>query len=365
MPLRPPNRVRERREALGISQLALAAAARVSRQSMSAIEAGRAVPGVDIALRIARGLDAGVEELFGGAPVEAAVATDPAEPLRDGRVALAQIGGRWVSYPLGAGSLRTSADGLAARSPRGRALVEPVRALAEARENVVLMGCAAALGLLADRLNARPGPGRFLWLPASSTRALEALARRRTHVAGVHLVDRRTGEPNVADVRRHAGAEPLVLVTLARWEEGLVLAARNPRRIRGPADLARRGVRLVLREEGSGARRLFDRLAGEAGLAARAAVHATGHLEVAQAVAMGVADAGVATRDAAIAHGLDFLPLAEERYDLALPRAALDDARIARLLDGLSAGSFRRELESLGYDARGAGERVAEVGAPP
>ena len=64
---------------------------------------------------------------------------------------------------------------------------------------------------------------------------------------------------------------------------------------------------------------------------------------------------------AALAFGLDLLPLAEERYDLVVPREALGDARVARLLDELTTGAARRDLGALGYDVGCAGERVAEV----
>jgi molybdate-binding protein len=245
--------------------------------------------------------------------------------------------------------------------------VETARAHSELADNVVIMGCAAALGLLADRLNSRNGPGRFVWLATSSTRALESLARRETHIAGVHLVDSRSGEANLPDVRRHAGADPVVIITLARWEAGLVAAAGNPKRIHGVTDLARRSLRIVTRETGAGARRLLDREVRAAGLTAkltgRSLAVASGHLEVAQTVALGAADVGVATCDAAIAFGLHFIPLAEERYDLVVPRAAMDDARIRRLFDVMTAGPMRRELSSLGYDVRACGERVAELSA--
>jgi molybdate-binding protein len=55
------------------------------------------------------------------------------------------------------------------------------------------------------------------------------------------------------------------------------------------------------------------------------------------------------------------VPLGEERYDLAILRAALDDPRIARLLDALTTASLRRELASLGYDTRSHGARAAKT----
>lgn len=361
---RSKNRVRELREARGLSQVALAERAKLTRQSIGAIEAGRAMPAVDVALRIAHALECQVEDLFGR--VESpTLETEAYEHVSAGRVALAHLGGRWVSYALGGSGARVSADGVASRSGERTLDVEPLRSLAEARENLVVMGCATGLGLVADRLNSRPGPGRFLWLPRSSTASLQALANAHALVAGVHLVDPGTGEANVGAVRRHVRGVAVALITLARWEAGLLVAPGNPKGIR-PSELARRGLRLVLREEGSGARRLLDQqlyLAGFPRDAEPTGLRAAGHLEVAQAVAMGAGDVGVATRDAASAFGLDFLPLAEERYDLVIPLGSMEDARVKRLLDVMTSGATRRELASLGYDVRSCGDRIAEIEA--
>jgi molybdate-binding protein len=292
------------------------------------------------------------------------VVPEPTAPTSDGRLALGHIAGRWVSYPLLGDRMRICADALAGRGGRG---VELLRPGADARDNLVMMGCAGALGLLADRLNARPGAGRFLWLDRSSTAALAALVADQSHLAGVHLTDERSGEDNVPDVRRHVSAATIVLTTLGRWEAGLVAAAGNPKRIRGAGDLGRRGLRIVAREPGSGARRLLERALARAGLSRRLADSAgalvRSHFAVADAVAMGVADVGVATRDVAILHGLHFVPLAEERYDLALPLAMIDDPRVQRLFNAMTAASFRREVGALGYDVSHCGERVAEVRA--
>lgn len=359
------SRVRERRAARGLSQSALAASCGLSRQSVHAIEAGRAVPAVDVALRMARALDCAVEVLFGEESIDASLLTEPVGDIESGRVALAHIGGRWLSYPLRRESFCRSADALASRRVRGKLEVEPLRSPAGARENVVMMGCAPALGVLAERLNAAAGPGRFLWVPGSSVGALEALARRQSHISGVHLVDAKTGEANVPDTRRSAPQRAFVLITLARWEAGWVVAPGNPKRIRGAGDLARKNLHLVARESGSGARRLLERELRRAELplelARQAHLHETGHLEVAQAVHLGAADLGMATRDAAMAFGLSFLPLAEERFDLVVPSEAQSDPRLARLFDVLSAVSFRRELASLGYDVAACGARAAEI----
>ena len=196
-------------------------------------------------------------------------------------------------------------------------------------------------------------------------KALEALSRHQTHVAGVHLVDLKTGESNVPDVRRHSPKRAVALITFARWEAGLVVARGNPKGVSQVSHLEKKGLRVVSREPGSGARRLLDREIKRAGLsvdiARDAAIQASGHLEVAHAVSIGAADVGIATRDAALVFGLTFVPIAEERYDLVVPLDELKDPRMARLFDVMTAAPLRRELSSLGYDVGSCGDRVAEI----
>jgi len=62
--------------------------------------------------------------------------------------------------------------------------------------------------------------------------------------------------------------------------------------------------------------------------------------------------------------GLDFIPLAESRFDLIIPRDLLDHPAVAALLEALASGALRAELAALpGYDSRRTGEVVAEVPA--
>ncbi len=359
------NRVRELRAARGFTQAELAAAVGLSRQSVYAIEAGHSLPAVDIALRLARALECSIEQLFGEPASESRLSAEPVGNAAPGRVALSHIAGRWLSYSLARDPAVRAAHGIAGKAARGHVPIDALCSLAEARDTVVLMGCAPALGLLADRLNARSGPGRFLWLTRSSTGALESLALQQAHVAGVHLVDRKTGEANLPDVRRLVAKRSLVLVTLASWEAGWVTAPGNPQGIVASPHFGAKGPRLAAREAGSGARRLLDQALESAGLpasvASRAAVQASSHVEVAHAVALGAADAGIATRDAALLFGLGFVPLAQERYDLVLGRDDLDDPRLCRLFDAMSSGPFRKELSALGYDVGQCGARVAEI----
>jgi molybdate-binding protein len=150
-------------------------------------------------------------------------------------------------------------------------------------------------------------------------------------------------------------------VNLATWEQGIVVAKRNPKSIRGVEDLARTDVRLINREPGAGSRALLDANLARLGIHRKQVTGyetvAHGHLPAAWQVRLGNADACIATRAAARVLGLDFIPLVHERYDLVLRKQFLAMPAVEALLDTLSRADFRRELEVLGdYDTHDAGK---------
>ena len=217
------------------------------------------------------------------------------------------------------------------------------------------MGCAPALGLLASRLAATARPVDLAWVNGTSTAALDALEAREVHLAGIHLRDARTGRFNLPAVERRFARRKMMLVNFAAWQQGLVVAKGNPLKLCTIADLGRPKLRLAGREPGAGATKLLAQLSK--GNPPTAAMVLHGHLEVAQAVASGSADAGIAIGGAALAWGLDFVPLVAERFDLVFHQQLAADPRIERVIDELSSPSFRRELDSLGgYDSQQSGQ---------
>src|SRR5258706_11023798 len=93
------NALRRTREARGIEQRELARLAGVSRQALSNIETGRADPGTDLALRLARVLRCRIDELFWLEPSSAPIEVHLAAGVAPGRAAVGEIGGRWVGAP--------------------------------------------------------------------------------------------------------------------------------------------------------------------------------------------------------------------------------------------------------------------------
>lgn len=347
------NDLGRRRQAAGLTQAALAERVGLSRQAFNALEAGRSVPSVQVALRLARALDCRVEDLFRlGGPDDTLEAV-AAEPATSGRVVVGCVDDRWVAHPLRQaepGALRTSADGVVVGQAGPLVRIELLRPREALPAALLCAGCAPALGLLGARLEAAHPPQRVHWLEHGSTAALDLLAAGAVHLAGSHLLDEATGEYNLPELRRRLPRRSMEVYALARWEVGLVL--RPGLKVRGVAELPGLGGGVVGRETGSGADRLLRHLLRGAGLPETAVTFtgppARGHLEAARRVAEGRADACLAIRSAAVAWELDFVPLAEERFDLVFEAGLAGDARVVRLLDTLASLPFRRELRSLG-----------------
>jgi len=380
----PESPVRAARVERGLSQADLAEAAGLTRQAVYAIESGRYLPNVATALRLAHVLGRGVEDLFGGEPsadlVEGELLGPSLPAAAPTRAKVWSVGERTLVLPvsrLGAGlTYSTAADGLIVGPAAGRA-ARPrrvrVRLLQDARvvrQQVVVAGCDPAIQLVAERLRRHREPAAVLGWPMGSTAAVEALRRGEVHVAGLHVMDPRSGQANLPFVRRHLRGRAVTLVTFASWEAGLLVRRGNPKAIRGAADLARRDVRIVNREPGAAARLLLDqRLAAEGIDAARVRGYrdvAFSHLDVGRRVAEGGADAGVGVEAIAGLLGLGFVPLQTERYDLVIPTAFLaGHAGVGRLLEALASRDVRAEIEALGgYSTRDTG-RVVEAPAAP
>jgi molybdate-binding protein len=222
------------------------------------------------------------------------------------------------------------------------------------QKRLVLAGCDPATNLLARMVERITGV-EIVTAAASSKLALAWLKEDKVHIAGTHLEDPETGEYNLPFLKRTFPGEDFRVVTFARWEEGLVVAPQNPKKIRKIEDLARKSVRFANREPGSGSRGLLDEMLRDSGMRARQIQGydriAYGHLAAAYSVASDEADCCLATQSAARTFGLDFIPLRFERYDLVMRKQTMELPAAQAFIDVLQRATLRRRLEVLaGYD---------------
>lgn len=339
------------RERQNVSAAALAKLAGITRQTVYAIEAGNYVPNTTLALQLAKILEVRVEQLFCLENESAALKPMPVDfitPASAGQpVQLCRVGNRTIAVSAAPQHLMFPADAIAVDGSKAQAFQETVD-----ETRLLIAGCDPGISLLARHLD-------IVVAPCTSSQALQWLKQGKVHVAGTHLRDSATGEYNLPIVKHLFPKGTIQVVTFAVWQQGLV--TRSASQIRGIEDLTQKGVRIVNREKGAGSRDLLDQQLQAAGIPSnRVAGYgriATGHLPAAQAVSEGDADCCIATRSAARAFGLHFIPLATERYDLVIRREYAKLPAMQVLFDLLNRSALRRKLELLaGYDTTQTGE---------
>ncbi|WP_217922071.1 helix-turn-helix domain-containing protein [Miltoncostaea oceani] len=331
------NALRRARERIPLTQAGLAARAGVTRQVIGAAEAGRHVPSVDAALRIARALGATVEDLFGH-PADVV----PADGLADGTpVVVARVGDRPVAHAL-AGLV--AGDGAWA-APDGVADGGTVRLVpGAAPEGLVVVGCDPILGLCAALIGAH-GPRRLVAVPGTTGTAIAALAEGRAHAGLVHGPESRLPAAP-AGVRR---------IHLTRWEVGVGV---HPDHDRGALEPLLRGdVPFIQREDSAASQQALARAAGDRLPAA--AARAAGHVDAARRAAL-TGGAAVTFAPAARHHGLGFIPLETHVVEIWIDERHTAHPGADALLGLLGTDAFRARAGLIGgYDLEAVGREAS------
>ncbi len=190
-------------------------------------------------------------------------------------------------------------------------------------------------------------------LSIGSEAGLAKLAANEVAIAAIHLHG--DAEPdedsNLAAVAALPSLWDAVVIAFARREQGLLLPQGNPKGHAALGDAIRSGARIGRRQAGAGAELLLQKLLRADGIdpsgIAAAGPYATGD-DLAFAIAKGEVDCGIATRAVAAARGLDFLPLAWERFDLAMRRRTYFAPGPQAFLAIMRSGEFRKHAEALG-----------------
>jgi putative molybdopterin biosynthesis protein len=291
------------------------------------------------------------------------------------RVTLGHVGDQLIATPSGkgAGSVMSlvRADGML-QIPSGsegigageRVKIEMLRSRAQVEDTLVAIGSHDnILDLMANYLHRQTPPIRLSSAHVGSMGGIMAIKRGEAHLGGTHLLDQESGIYNISFIKRFLADMGLHLVNLCYREQGFIVAPGNPLKIETFGDVVSARHSFINRQKGAGTRLLTDKVLGDSGLDPEQIPgydhEEYTHMNVAAAVSGGSADVGMGIRAAAQALGLDFVPIAEERYDLIIPDEYIDDPKIMATLELLNNQSFRSDIEKLGgYNLRDCGSLI-------
>ncbi|MFA4826529.1 MAG: molybdopterin biosynthesis protein [Methanoregula sp.] len=277
---------------------------------------------------------------------------------------LGRIGNRWVVSPQSKGAgvqmsgVRANAyirvprvsEGFDAGSEVDARLMVPA---AEAANALLITGSHdPVIDYLADLI--RPQGITLLSTHAGSMGGILALKKDECHAAPTHLLAE-DGSYNTAYLEKFLPGTDVNLICVAERQQGIV--SRDGLMFN---DLA--GRAFINRQRGSGTRMLLDYELKKAGIDPATLPgyerEVTTHIAVALAVKSGEADAGMCVYSAAKALNLPFVPVAQERYELAFRKEHTDDPRLTALITAIRSPAFKDILTRLGgYDTTRTGQQ--------
>jgi hypothetical protein len=308
---------------------------------LGAAEAGRHMPAVDAALRIAAVLGEPVESLFGpGSRPRAARPVSGPAPGEGDPVLVSEVGDELRAVPL-----RSLVAGDAAwAAPDGVVEDGEVRLLPGATASgLVVVGCDPVLGLCETLLN-RGAARSLLAVSGSTGAAVAALGAGTAHGALVH------GPPGGLP----APPRGVRRIHLARWRVGVGVA---PGRRAASLEAVLARVALIEREESAASQQALRRAAGPARPRPKAPAPppAHGHIDAARRAAMGGC-AAVTFEPAACQEGLRFIPLETHEVELWIDERFADHPGARALGDLLASAAFAQRVRLIGgYDLDGCG----------
>lgn len=296
------------------------------------------------------------------------------------RVMLGRVGEKMIATPIqrGAGVITSlsRADGLAMipRNSEGVDADTPVKIELlrdpNAIENKIMVTGShdLTIDLISSELGSNHPPIALSSSNVGSIGGLIALQRGEAHIAGVHLLDDKTGTYNLPFVHKYLPDTPIALVRLVERIQGLMVLKGNPKNISSLSDLSQSNISYINRQRGSGTRLLLDYQIKILGMSPNDIQgydrEEYTHLGVAAAVSAGKVDTGLGILSAANAMGLQFIPVLSEQYDLVVPIKYHKSSLIKPLYELIQSSEFQAKVRALGgYDTDGMGKVTTLTGS--
>jgi putative molybdopterin biosynthesis protein len=262
------------------------------------------------------------------------------EMVAEGTVPCTKVTGRWL-FP------KSELDQWLASSmsrPAGTTQLEPAPIVAGSHDPLLEWALReSGSGLATLAVGSEAGFNRFI--------AGEAVAASMH----LHALEDAEADANVVAMASRSDMRDAVLIAFCRREQGFLVAPGNPLKLSSIADVAAKRARITMRPKGAGAQLLLLTLLHRAEytfdqLTVVSPVSPTGP-DIAQAVRVGRADTGIATRSVANAAGLDFVPIVWENFDLVMRQHDYFHAPLQALIKFLRSDELAVRAQELGgYD---------------
>lgn len=230
--------------------------------------------------------------------------------------------------------------------------------------SIIISGQDNCLDILAKHIEAFNIEYRSLRSYSGSLDGLIAMYQGKADIVSTHLFDGETSTYNIPYIQKILVSKSFIVIHLLKRNAGLFVAKINPKAISSWKDLANPEITIINREAGAGARVLLDEQLRLHQIS-RETINGyhnevTSHIDVASAIANGLADVGVGTEHAAKMANIDFLSMIEESYDLVIEKSKQNRELIQILLQITKKESFIDSLKSLGYNTIHTGKILYE-----
>ncbi|MCS7281226.1 MAG: molybdopterin biosynthesis protein [Desulfobacterota bacterium] len=208
------------------------------------------------------------------------------------------------------------------------------------------------LSYLRDILKRQNSAFDLLSIHVGSLGGILAFKKGVSDLATTHILDPDEKIYNIPILKKYLPERSWRLINIAKRIIGIAVKKGNPKKIRGIEDIAKEGVKFVNRQYGSGTRILFDTLISQKGIPKEKIDgydrEESSHTRVGIMIKESIADCGLTTFSVARLFDLDFIPLAEEDFDLLVSEEFVKDAKFETIYDIITSGEFKKKLEIIG-----------------
>lgn len=274
------------------------------------------------------------------------------------------VNGEYIANPLtraaGVTMSMVRADGILVVPPDSQGLeqgeeveIELYKPLEAIQKGVLFTGSHdLTIDIVSSLLKRKDANRQIISAHVGSLAGIMAIRKGEAHVTGIHLLDPETETYNLPYVEKYLAEEDVVLIPFLKREQGWIVPRGNPLNIKTIEDIVVNGAAYVNRQRGAGTRILFDSLLKKYSLTSEQIQgyerEMFSHLSVAAEVKEKENSVGLGVYSAATTMGLDFIPVADESYDLVMTKRFFESDGGKLFLDVIQSDEFIKAVEKLG-----------------